>query len=115
MHSPRHLFYAQHGVNGRPESERHPVCFGGRHEQGSGHGERCAPLPRCVRPCAWAKIGLLSFGGPAGQIALMHRMLVDELRWIDERRYLSALNFCMLLPGPRRCNWRPTSAGGFTV
>ncbi len=48
----------------------------------------------------WARIGLLSFGGPAGQIALMHRVLVDEKKWIDERRYLSALNFCMLLPGP---------------
>jgi chromate transporter len=48
----------------------------------------------------WAKIGLLSFGGPAGQIALMHRVLVEEKAWIDERRYLSALNFCMLLPGP---------------
>jgi chromate transporter len=48
----------------------------------------------------WAKIGVLSFGGPAGQIALMHRMLVDERKWIDERRYLHALNFCMLLPGP---------------
>jgi chromate transporter len=48
----------------------------------------------------WAQIGVLSFGGPAGQIALMHRVLVDEKRWIDEQRYLSALNFCMLLPGP---------------
>lgn len=48
----------------------------------------------------WAKIGILSFGGPAGQIALMHRVLVDEKKWIDEPRYLSALNFCMLLPGP---------------
>lgn len=48
----------------------------------------------------WAKIGLLSFGGPAGQIALMHRILVDEKRWIDETRFLHALNFCMLLPGP---------------
>jgi chromate transporter len=48
----------------------------------------------------WAKIGVLSFGGPAGQIALMHRVLVDEKRWIDEPRFLSALNFCMLLPGP---------------
>jgi chromate transporter len=48
----------------------------------------------------WAKIGVLSFGGPAGQIALMHRMLVDERKWIDEPRYLHALNFCMLLPGP---------------
>ena len=48
----------------------------------------------------WAEIGCLSFGGPAGQIALMHRVLVDERKWIDERSYLSALNFCMLLPGP---------------
>jgi chromate transporter len=48
----------------------------------------------------WAKIGVLSFGGPAGQIALMHRVLVDERKWIDEQRYLHALNFCMLLPGP---------------
>ncbi len=48
----------------------------------------------------WARIGLLSFGGPAGQIALMHRELVDERRWIDESRFLHALNFCMLLPGP---------------
>jgi chromate transporter len=48
----------------------------------------------------WATIGLVSFGGPAGQIALMHRILVDERKWIDEPRYLTALNFCMLLPGP---------------
>ncbi len=48
----------------------------------------------------WAKIGVLSFGGPAGQIALMHRMLVEERRWIAEDRFLHALNFCMLLPGP---------------
>src|SRR6478752_5961705 len=48
----------------------------------------------------WAKIGLLSFGGPAAQIALMHRILVEEKRWIAEPLYLSALSFCMLLPGP---------------
>lgn len=48
----------------------------------------------------FARIGFLSFGGPAGQIALMHRILVDEKRWLDERTFLSALNFCMLLPGP---------------
>jgi chromate transporter len=48
----------------------------------------------------WAEIGLLSFGGPAGQIALMHRVLVDEKKWLSEERYLAALNFCMLLPGP---------------
>jgi chromate transporter len=48
----------------------------------------------------FAKIGLLSFGGPAGQIALMHRILVDEKKWLDEARFLHALNYCMLLPGP---------------
>jgi chromate transporter len=48
----------------------------------------------------WSRIGLLSFGGPAGQIALMHRLIVDERRWISEQRFLHALNFCMLLPGP---------------
>jgi chromate transporter len=48
----------------------------------------------------WFKIGCLGFGGPAGQIALMHRILVDEKKWVEENRYLHALNFCMLLPGP---------------
>ena len=48
----------------------------------------------------WLRIGLLSFGGPAGQIALMHRILVDEKKWISEARFLHALNYCMLLPGP---------------
>ncbi|MER8757262.1 chromate efflux transporter [Mesorhizobium sp. M0976] len=48
----------------------------------------------------WAKIGVLSFGGPAGQIALMHKELVEERRWIGEQRFLHALNYCMLLPGP---------------
>jgi len=48
----------------------------------------------------WFKIGCIGFGGPAGQIALMHRILVDEKRWIEEQRFLHALNFCVLLPGP---------------
>jgi len=48
----------------------------------------------------WLKIGCINFGGPAGQIALMHRMVVDEKKWVDEARFLHALNFCMLLPGP---------------
>ena len=48
----------------------------------------------------WAKIGVTSFGGPAGQIALMHRVLVDERRWIGQDPFMHALNFCMLLPGP---------------
>ncbi len=48
----------------------------------------------------WLRLGCISFGGPAGQIALMHRELVDEKRWISERRFLHALNYCMVLPGP---------------
>ena len=48
----------------------------------------------------WLRIGCLSFGGPAGQIALMHREVVDERNWISDRRFLNALNFCHLLPGP---------------
>lgn len=48
----------------------------------------------------FARIGILSFGGPAAQIALMHRVIVDEKLWLDEQRYLRALSFCMLLPGP---------------
>jgi chromate transporter len=49
---------------------------------------------------AWAKIGMLSFGGPAGQIAVMHRELVERHKWISDARFLHALNYCMLLPGP---------------
>ena len=48
----------------------------------------------------WLQLGWVSFGGPAGQIALLHRELVDRRRWLSERRYLHALNYCMLLPGP---------------
>src|SRR5438270_5895230 len=48
----------------------------------------------------WLRIALLSFGGPAGQIAVMHRILVDEKKWVPESRFLHALNYCMLLPGP---------------
>src|SRR5215472_4951508 len=48
----------------------------------------------------WLRVALLSFGGPAGQIAVMHRIIVDEKRWISEERFLHALNYCMLLPGP---------------
>jgi chromate transporter len=48
----------------------------------------------------WLKVAALSFGGPAGQIAVMHRIIVEEKRWISESRFLHALNYCMLLPGP---------------
>ena len=56
------------------------------------------PFAEALR--VWLKIGCIGFGGPAGQIALMHRILVDEKKWVEEQRYLHALNFCMLLPGP---------------
>ena len=56
------------------------------------------PFSEAVR--VWARIAALSFGGPAGQIAVMHRILVEEKRWIGEERFLHALNYCMLLPGP---------------
>ena len=56
------------------------------------------PLGEATR--IWAKIAALSFGGPAGQIAVMHRLLVEEKKWIGEERFLHALNYCMLLPGP---------------
>src|SRR5471030_986632 len=48
----------------------------------------------------WLKIGCINFGGPAAQIALMHRIVVDEKKWVEEARFLHALSFCMLLPGP---------------
>ncbi|MCJ2010453.1 chromate efflux transporter [Methylobacterium sp. J-092] len=67
-----------------------------------------AALPRTAPPAVglaeavpvWGRIAALSFGGPAGQIAVMHRILVEERRWISEDRFLHALNFCTLLPGP---------------
>src|SRR5687767_3849754 len=63
---------------------------------------RMDPAPITLRQAlpTWIKVACLSFGGPAGQIAVMQRLLVDERRWISERRFLHALNYCMLLPGP---------------
>src|SRR5579864_6567361 len=62
------------------------------------------PAPRAVtlRDAlkVWLRVAMLSFGGPAGQIAVMHRIVVEEQRWFSERRFLHALNYCMLLPGP---------------
>ena len=58
------------------------------------------PVPFGEAFRVWLKIGLLSFGGPSGQIALMHRVLVEEKRWVADDRFLHALSFCMLLPGP---------------
>ncbi len=61
-----------------------------------------APAPVSFREAlrVWVRVAALSFGGPAGQIAVMHRILVEEKRWIGEARFLHALNYCMLLPGP---------------
>ncbi|WP_306117662.1 MULTISPECIES: chromate transporter [unclassified Roseitalea] len=59
-----------------------------------------ADVPQGEATRAFARIGLLSFGGPAAQIAVMHRVLVEEKGWLSERQFLHALNFCMLLPGP---------------
>ena len=65
---------------------------------GSAARDHGIPFSEAVR--VWARIAALSFGGPAGQIAVMHRILVEEKRWIGENRFLHALNYCMLLPGP---------------
>lgn len=59
-----------------------------------------APVPFGQALLFWLKLGCISFGGPAGQIALMHTELVERRRWISEKRFLHALNFCMVLPGP---------------
>jgi chromate transporter len=59
-----------------------------------------APVSRAEAFRYWLKLGFISFGGPAGQIALMHEELVERRRWISENRFLHALNYCMLLPGP---------------
>ncbi|HJV80521.1 chromate efflux transporter [Noviherbaspirillum sp.] len=62
--------------------------------------ERPAHITLSVAFWYWLKLGFISFGGPAGQIAVMHADLVEKRRWISERRFLHALNYCMLLPGP---------------
>ena len=75
------------------------------------HARGPAPVPFGRALGLWAWIGLISFGGPAGQIALLHRELVERRQWIAEGRFLNALNFCMLLPGPEAqqlatyCGW----------
>src|SRR5471032_2278075 len=65
-----------------------------------------SPHPPAPKPSfgeafkVWLKIGCINFGGPAGQIALMHRIVVDDKKWVSDARFLHALNYCMLLPGP---------------
>lgn len=66
------------------------------------HNHDTPPAPVSLREAAafWFKLGCISFGGPAGQIAIMHQELVERRRWLSDRRYLHALNYCMVLPGP---------------
>src|ERR1700736_6829685 len=71
------------------------VAASGAVPRAAGHG---VSLGEALR--VWTRVALISFGGPAAQIAVMHRILVEEKRWISESRFLYALNYCMLLPGP---------------
>ena len=80
-------------------SVRPPQAGGGLGE-GADRGPVAGRPPFAEALGVWARVAALSFGGPAGQIAVMHRILVDEMRWVGEGRFLHALNFCMLLPGP---------------
>src|SRR5215207_25910 len=69
-----------------------------RPSAGRPHEQTAVPFRTAVR--VWFLISLQTFGGPAGQIAVMQRALVDEKRWIGQHRFMHALNYCMLLPGP---------------
>lgn len=69
----------------------------GTAERSNGSGD---VVPFAEAAMVWARVAALSFGGPAGQIAVMHRIVVDEKKWVGEHRFLHALNYCMLLPGP---------------
>ena len=71
------------------------AAIGTTTEADAGHGISFGEAFR-----VWLRVAMLSFGGPAGQIAVMHRILVEEKNWISESRFLHALNYCMLLPGP---------------
>src|SRR6187399_2557390 len=66
----------------------------------SGNAENAPNVDFAAALLFWLRLGFISFGGPAGQIAIMHRELVDERRWISDSRFLHALNYCMVLPGP---------------
>ena len=68
------------------------------HDEGLSPPSHGVPLSEAVK--VWLRVAALSFGGPAGQIAVMHRIVVEEKKWIGEQRFLQALNYCTLLPGP---------------
>src|SRR3954468_18764624 len=86
-------------TTGRPRQRRRPgVAELAIAEGGQSVLRHGVSLREALR--VWLRVAMLSFGGPAGQIAVMHRILVEEKRWISESRFLHALNYCMLLPGP---------------
>ena len=60
--------------------------------------KKTLPFKKALK--VWVRVAIYSFGGPAGQIAVMHKILVEEKKWISENRFLHAMNYCMLLPGP---------------
>ena len=78
----------------------HSTVTPGSTQDPAGRPERPAPVSLVTAFWYWLKLGFLSFGGPTGQIALMHTDLVEHKRWISEHRFLHALNYCMVLPGP---------------
>src|SRR5437763_939725 len=82
----------------RPIADIQSALHNGRMSTPERHAGMTVPFRDAIR--VWTRVAALSFGGPAGQIAVMHRILVDEKRWIGEERFLHALNYCMLLPGP---------------
>lgn len=107
-------------ASGDPSREADTLALAHRHGDGA-NGVVVSPPTLAEAARVWARIGVLSFGGPAGQIALIHRELVEERRWLDERTFLSALNFCMLLPGPEAmqlqtyAGWRLNGVAGGLV
>jgi chromate transporter len=88
---------------GRKMAENHPIANPAGEANASQENDRPDLTTQVSFTEAlrfWIKLGFISFGGPAGQIAIMHRELVERRRWISEERFLHALNYCMLLPGP---------------
>src|SRR5215212_486230 len=85
-------------MSGEEKIDALPTEINARDERENPPAARVVPFWEAFR--FWLKLGFISFGGPAGQIAIMHKELVDKRRWLGEERFLHALNYCMLLPGP---------------
>src|SRR5476649_2155762 len=94
-------FELQVGYTRAPQDRWHRRSIAA-HETTMTQNTQQAPAPVSLGEAFryWLKLGFISFGGPTGQIAIMHQQLVEKRRWISEKRFLHALNYCMLLPGP---------------